>query len=157
MTFIQPTKSSENTRVDAPSGCGMVDFSADLSSQTPVVVPKRGTFSVEWRGVSVNGLGNPFAHGSVDRVLLGFYAGKTVADLEAQVFDLELIATELYDQRLAARSADLGLATERTTGAPFTGVEREDPGTWVLALLCSTCQSPAPLFLSVLVPGEAGS
>jgi hypothetical protein len=152
MTFIQPTKSSENTRVDAPSGCGIVDFSADLSSATPVVVPPRGTFSVEWRGVSVNGLGNPFAHGGVDRMLIGFYAGKTVADLEAQVFDLELIATELYDQKLAARSADLGLATERTTGAPFTGIEREEAGTWVLALLCSTCQSPAPLLLSVLLP-----
>ncbi len=157
MVFIRPVEGSTNTRVDAPAGCGIVDFEADLASAAPVVVPKRGPFSLEWRGVSVNGLGNPFAHGGVDRLLLGFYAGMSVTDVEARVFDLELIATELYDLRLGSRSADLGLATERATGAPFTGIERDEDGTWVLGLLCSTCQSPAPLLLSVLTPEGSGS
>jgi hypothetical protein len=157
MTFIQPLEGSDNTRVDAPPGCGIVDFTADLASTSPVMVPKRDPFSLEWRSVTKNGLGNPFAHGSVDRLLLGFYAGMTIAELEARVFDLELVATELFDLRLASRTADLGLATERSTGAPFAGIEREDEGTWVLALLCSTCQSPAPLLLSVLTPEGAGS
>jgi hypothetical protein len=156
MTFIRPVAGSTNTRVDAPPGCGIVDFTANLAAATPVVVPKRGPFSLEWRGVSLNGLGNPFAHGGVDRLLLGFYAGMSVTDVEARVFDLELIASELFDLRLDSRSADLGLATERTSGAPFTGLERDVSGTWILGLLCSTCQSPAPLLLSVLVP-EGGS
>jgi hypothetical protein len=157
MAFIRPVAGVTNTRVDAPAGCGIVDFEADLASAAPVAVPARGPFSLEWRGVQTNGLGNPFAHGGVDRLLLGFYAGMSVTEVQARVFDLELIATELFDLRLASRSADLALATERTTGEPFTGLSRDEDGTWVLGLLCSTCQSPAPLLLSVLVPEGAGS
>ena len=69
-------------------------------------------------------------------------------------FDLELNATTLWDVQLAGgRTADLSTAVERGTGAPFSGFARSSTGVWLLALLCSTCQNPAPVLLTVLEPG----
>ena len=44
--------------------------------------------------------------------------------------------------------ADLALATG--DDGDFTGFT--DGGTWVLALMCSSCSNPAPLFLTVVEP-----
>ena len=37
------------------------------------------------------------------------------------------------------------------SGELFTGFDR-GPGVWLLALMCSTCQNPAPILLTVLEP-----
>ncbi len=158
MLLFQPTASSDNTRIDAVSGCGTLDFTADIESAERVVVARDGPWLVDWRDVSVDGLGNALASTGIDSVLIGFYEGTTVAELEAQVFDLELIATEMWEVELAEAgfTADLGEAKSRTDGAAFAGFEGGE-GTWILALMCSTCQNPAPLVLSVLEPTDGAT
>jgi hypothetical protein len=71
--------------------------------------------------------------------------------------DLELIATQLWEISLttSGRTADLAKAKERTSGAVFPGFERKD-GVWALGLMCSACQNPAPVLLSVLEPSDGG-
>lgn len=153
MTFVKPTATSTNTRVEAPSGCGLLDFSADLSSLTPVSIPASGPWVVDWRNVERDSQGNPIAYEMIDGALIGFYEGKTVADVEAEIFDIELIATALWELRLTGgRSADLANAQKRGSGEPFAGFDTGQSGTWLLGLMCSACQNPAPLILTVLSP-----
>jgi hypothetical protein len=153
MTFLKPSEASTNTKVDVPPGCGMLDFSADLGTAKPVTVPAKAPWTVDWQDVTIDGQGNAIAYESIDRLLVGFFEGKTVADLEAQIFDIESIATSLWELPLkGGRKADLALTRERTSGESFTGFERTD-GVWLLGLTCSTCQNPQPVVLSVLDPG----
>jgi hypothetical protein len=64
----------------------------------------------------------------------------------------------LWDLPLTAgRTADLALATDRASGAPFPGFDRPDAGIWMLALTCSRCQTPAPVVLTILAPGGGGA
>ena len=73
-------------------------------------------------------------------------------------FDIELIATNLYDIKLpGGRTADLAKATERKTGETFPGFARTETGTWMLALTCSKCQNPAPVLLTIIEPSAGGT
>ena len=156
MAFLKPTATSTNTHVDIGTGCGLLDFSADLASLTRLPVSAAGPWSLDWRDITRDGQGNPVPFEKIDGVTVGFYAGMTVADLQAHIFDIELIATTLWDLELTGgKTADLSLATDRATGAAFPGFASTDAGTWMLALTCSRCQTPAPVVLTILSPGGA--
>jgi hypothetical protein len=158
MTFIRPTAQSTNTKVDAPTGCGMLQFSADLASAARVDIPAAGPWVVDWADVTRDGQGNPVVFEQMDGLVMGYYEGKTAADLEANIFDIELIATSLWDLRLlGGRKVDLAMAKDRMTGATFGGFEGRAPGVWMLGLTCSSCQNPAPIVLSILNPTAGGS
>jgi hypothetical protein len=80
--------------------------------------------------------------------MVGRYTDLSIEDLQNQFLDIELIADDLWTIELTGGStanlADLSGDT------PFTDFSAE--GTWVVALRCSLCSNPAPLFLSVLAP-----
>jgi hypothetical protein len=154
MTFVKPTEASTNTDVSASSGCGMLDFQADLGDAAVVSVPAQKPWVVDWEDVTLDGQGNAIYYPNIDRLMLGFFEDKTVAELEAGIFDIEQTATSLWNIQLTGgRSADLATARERTSGEPFAGFDRTD-GVWLLALLCGECQNPQPIVLSVLEPNS---
>lgn len=151
MTFIKPTEGSTNTVVDAPEGCGMLDYQANLEDATPVTVAAKPPV-VDWQDMTLDGQRNAIAYQSIDRLMLGFFQDASVEQLQDQIFDIEQIATSLWELPLTGgRKADLAFAEERTTRELFTGFDRTD-GVWLLALLCSTCQNPQPVVLAVLEP-----
>jgi hypothetical protein len=157
MTFIKPTAGSMNTKVEAATGCGQLTFSANLTALTKVKIPAAAPWVIDWRNLTRDGQGNTIVLASLDSVLIGFYQGMTVEQIQADIFDLELNATALWDVQLSGgRTADLSTAVERGTGALFTGFTRSAAGVWMLALLCSTCQNPAPVLLTVLDPATGG-
>ncbi|HXU02618.1 MAG TPA: hypothetical protein VN903_16755 [Polyangia bacterium] len=158
MIFLNPTAGSPNHQIDAPTGCGMLDFTADLSSLTKLAVSAAGPWVLDWRDITRDGQNNDVPFEKIDGVTIGFYAGLTVPDLEARIFDIELIATNLWDIPLeSGRTADLATATERTTHETFAGFSRTDAGTWMLALTCSRCQNPAPVLLTILEPSAGAT
>lgn len=152
MTFVNPTSSSSNTTVTAPSGCGLLDFTADLERIEPVEIPVDGPWVMDWRHVSEDSLGNEIAYESIDNVLLAFYEGMTLREVQDQIFDLEYIYTNLWEIPLdGERTTDLADARDRDTGDRFSGFENDD-GVWLMALMCSQCQNPAPVILTILEP-----
>jgi hypothetical protein len=153
MMFIQPTTSSTNTTVNAQAGCGFLEFAADLTTPTRLPIPSAGPWRLDWRELTRDGGGNAIPFEAIDGLLLGFYENMTVADLEADIFDIELIATTLWEIQLTGgRTADLANAQQRGgSGELFTGFDRGS-GVWMLALMCSTCQNPSPILLTVLEP-----
>jgi hypothetical protein len=153
MTFVRPTSASTNTRVDAPKGCGLLSFTANIASATPIDVPAGGPWVADWRNVTKDGQGNPISTVPIDGATIGYFEGMDVAQIEADIFDLELNATKLWDIKLeGGRTVDLAMAKERGTGAAFSGFSSTGPGVWLLALTCSNCQNPAPVVLTVLNP-----
>lgn len=154
MTFIQPTAGSTNTVVNAPEGCGILDFKANLTGAKKVPVGAKAPWLVDWQDVTVDGQGNPIVSQSIDRLMLGFFEDTTVEELQEQIFDIEQNATSLWELPLTGgRKAELSFAEERKTGDAFAGFDRTD-GVWLLALLCSTCQNPQPVVLSILDPSD---
>lgn len=154
MTFVKPLSTSTNTMVNAVDGCGLLEFTADLTTPETVPVPLEGPWLMNWRDVTVDGQGYPIDVGGIDGVLLGFYEDMTVADLEEQILDLEIIATDIWEINLRqGRTAELGFAQNRDDSSLFPGFDTTREGTWVFGLTCSTCQNPAPVVLSILEPG----
>ena len=149
MIFVKPTATSQNTRVDGPKGCGMLTFSADLSSLKKLKMPAAGPWTVDWRDVTLDSIGNEVVPTIIDRLMVAYYEGMTVAQIEADIFDLEMNATKIWETTLTGgRTADLDTLTERGSGAAFPGFSGS--GVWLLALTCSRCQNPAPVIMTVL-------
>ena len=161
MTFVSPSDSATNTSVDAPdnatenqpSGCGSLTFTPDIVSAKPLEIPAAGPWNLDWSGVTLDGNGNPFAFGSVDGLMLAFYQDMTAADLQENILDLEQLATTLWQGELLGETeADLANLKEKGSGKAFAGFDTKLNGVWALAMLCSTCQNPAPLILTVVEP-----
>jgi hypothetical protein len=150
MDFMAPLESSELTELTIDDACATLDFSADLASLETIAPKASGSsWVVDWGGLSVTGLGNPITLSKLDRLMLGHYADLSVADLEESFLDLELIASELYYLDIAGE-LDAELANATGDDGDFTGFT--EGGTWVLALMCTSCSNPAPLFLTVVEP-----
>lgn len=148
MMFLDPLEASENTEVAFEPACGTLDFSVDLASLAPIALPAEAeSWIVDWGGLTVNGLGHPFELSTIDRLMIGNYADWGLPDLEEHFLDLQLDASGLwYLDTGGAFSADLATATG-DDGA-FPGFSAS--GSWVLALMCTRCTNPAPLFLTVI-------
>lgn len=115
MVFVKPTADSTNTRVDAVAGCGFLDFSAELTSVEKVRVPEEGPWVIDWRDVTRDSLGNEIVFESIDSVVVGFFEGMTLGEIEAQILDLELIATSMWEVELeGGRTADLADADRKS-------------------------------------------
>jgi hypothetical protein len=150
LSFLAPSGGSDNTVAAVGSGCGLLDFDVDLQSLTRAKLPTAGPWALDWGDLTVDGQGNPFDSSGIDSVMLGFYAGVTVADLEAGFLDIEQSATEVYILPLeGGTTGDLAGAMD-PGGVAFSGFH--DGGEWILALRCSRCYNPAPPFLTLVTP-----
>ena len=153
MLYLSPSTDSSVSEVQMPPGCNVLDFQAQLSA-VKLSVPAAGPWVLDWDDMTTDGAGSPLNFGGIDRALIGFYAGMDVATFEGQLKDWEINATNLWE--IAANpgiaTLDLAGAVETKTQAPFTGFDTTAPGLWIVGLMCSNCQSPAPLVLAVLEP-----
>ena len=162
MTFLEPTAASSNNLVAAPDGCSsqILSFQATLGAPIAIAARDSAKWVVDWSQISHDSFGNGFSFSKLDSVMVGFFAGKSVADLQAGFLDIELTATLRYEVAVpaGAKSVDLAGAHLRTGAAPaaasdplFPGFDRSD-GVWLVAVRCSRCQLPAPVVLSILQP-----
>jgi hypothetical protein len=161
MVFLKPTAGVTNTTVTAPSNapdatgkCPLLDFSADLTTLTPVQISKTGPWILNWSGVKTDSRGQTLQKTGIDRMLIGFYANKTRADLQADFLNLEIHDTISWEAPFSGvvTSASLTLLKNRKDASPFPGFDQPTPGTWIMGLFCGGCQNPAPLFVTILEP-----
>ena len=154
MVFLQPSSTVTTTMVNIPDPCAgdILNFSATLGS--PVSVPTAGPWKLDWSEVTRDGFGNMlnFASTKIDKVEVGFYEGKTAADLQTHFVDLDqpTFYTSLYQVAVPANQkwVDLAGAKDVSTNAALA-FDRTD-GIWAVAVLCSTCSLPAPIVFTPL-------
>ena len=152
LAFLKPTSDSTNTEVTIPSGCDLLEFSANLSDLDPVKIPKEGPWVVDWSKITKNSLGKKVDFALIDGILLGYYEGKSVKDLEERILDLEIIATDMWRLDLeSGKKADLADTKHTEDDDKFEGFNDND-GTWILGLMCSKCSNPSPVVLTILEP-----
>ncbi len=140
---------STNTTVTIDSTSTVLDYSVDLHSLTPTMVPA-GTpaLSIDWTGLTTNGLGKPF-NKPITRARIGRYT-QTPAEMEAQFLDLDMIADKMWSADVpGGMTMDLSQLTD-DMGQPFPGIDASY--TWIVALDCGSCANPAPWYLSLLEP-----
>jgi hypothetical protein len=157
MLFLEPSSDSDNLEVNASPGCGdspLLDYEVDIAGAEPMEIPMDGPWIVDWSHVEEDSVGNELPEDFIDRALLGFYEGQSVSDIEEGIYDIEdnEFLWELNFGSDTVSSADLAEVTPvEGNDEEFDGFDRGE-GTWLFALMCSTCSSPAPVVLTVLEP-----
>lgn len=151
--FIVPSPGSPNTDIAMTNDTASLSFAVDLHSAPPLVsVAGSTSYTFDWSAATTEASGQAFDSAKGDRLLIGYVAGGTVAEVEANILTVLDTADALYRMDVfGLTSADLTLATERTTGAAFSGFTTD--GVWLIGVECTTCTSPVPLILSVVEVG----
>ena len=150
LTFLDPDPAASLTDVNLVDHCDIVDFDADLGSLDPVRVRAGGPWQLDWSALTRDGQGNAIDLGTIDHLMLGRYEGVSVDQLQANFLDFEQLASQTWSLEIGSGStADLSTLVT-VDGAPFADLSAE--GLWFLALRCSLCANPAPVFLTELRP-----
>ncbi len=156
MTFLQPSSTSTNTAVAAPNPCSasgnFLSFSAMLSP-TAVSVPINGPWKLDWSEVTKDNFGNAldFSVTKLDKVEVGFFQGKQPSDIQADFLNVEQDATNLYVYSVPSGQKWVDLMSTPTSGGTFPGFAMTG-GTYAAAVLCTSCQVPAPVVFTILQP-----
>jgi len=144
LAFFCPEEGAPAATVHLDPDSAVLTFDVDIDAGDPV--PPDGT-EVDWTGLTTDGLGNAFPLSNIDGLMLARY-DQSIAELEEAFFDLLLLADPAWEADVEGVGS-LDLTTlETAAGEPWESFDAE--GTWLLALRCSTCTNPAPLFLGVV-------
>jgi len=153
MLFLDPTGST--TTVNAMDACSnnVLSFTATLGAPMTISATDSSKWHVDWSQLTHDSFNNPVLFNRISSVLIGFYQGKTAADIQANFKDIEVSATTLWevDVKAGARDVMLGDAKVRGGTTPFPGFTQTD-GVYALAVLCDRCQVPAPVMMTILQP-----
>ena len=145
VVFLLPDPGAHDDTVQILDATTTLAVELELEALTPITVPMGAGFAVDWSSLELDGLGNPISAGALDRLLLGRFDAD-LAELEERGPALLVSAEELWTIEVEGYRADLaGLCPSEG----FCGVDADS--TWLLALSCSTCLNPAPLFVTRLV------
>jgi hypothetical protein len=153
MVFARPVSTSSNTTIDFPAGCGLQELFVDLAAADPVRFSYDVSGLLNYDRLTRDGLGNFLQQGSLDRLVLSFFAGATLSDLETRILELDEIATESFVLELESRpTVSLYSAINPETGREFDGFRRSEAGIWLLRLTCTVCAAMVPEVVVVLEP-----
>lgn len=145
LLFLDPVADGP-TEVAFEDGGSSLAVEVQLDELVPVGLSAADVV-IDWSALSTDGLGNAVEPRKLDRLEVARY-DMDLEELEARFLDLEQLATGRWsfdtNGETSASLADL------EGDEAFPGVD--DEGTWLLALWCTTCQTPAPRFLTVVRP-----
>lgn len=155
MAFLEPMAASTVMTVAAPDACSnnVLDFHATLGTPMPISATDKTKWHVDWSQITKDSFGNDITFTKLDNVMVGYYQGKTAADLMTSFKDIDMIATTLWEMPVAkgARDVDLQNATIKGGTDKFPGFT-ETGGIYAMAVTCSKCQVPAPPILITFAP-----
>ena len=156
MIFLRPERDADALSITVPDACGVLSADAELDALEPIpVAAVADGWLFDWEGLATDGRGLPLTAGAIDTAMLARY-DLTTEQLESSFLEIETLADSLWEGPIAA-GTQLEL-TELTDGddQSFAGFgEASGDQVWLLALFCSTCSNPAPLFLTRLEPVTA--
>ncbi|MBN1337550.1 MAG: hypothetical protein JXB39_16475 [Deltaproteobacteria bacterium] len=144
LTFFCPETGAEPTTVRLLPDSAVLTFEVDIDAGEPI--PEDGS-EVDWTGLRTDGLGNEFPVSNVDGLLVGRYE-PSIGELETSFFDLPALADPAWEADVEGRGRWDLTTLETDEGLGWSSFEAG--WTWLVALRCSTCTNPAPLFLGVV-------
>ncbi len=159
MLFLVPSTSETKQSVAAQAdSTNLLSYTADLHDLTKLQISAAKPPVIDWSGVTLNGQKLAIGKADISSILIGFYEGKTVTDLETGFLNLEQATaaeggpTQSWKVSVPnGQTAGLAGAKGRASEAPFASFTPTD-GTWLLGLFCDDCQNPAPEIVTILDP-----
>ncbi len=125
-----------------------LDFVPDLASLAPVT--PGADLEVEWTGLTRDGRGGALDPLSIQELWIARYDGLDVATLQSRFFELETLAAATWTLNVYGEDGATLTDAVDATGGAFPGLSPD--ATWILALRCTICAAPAPVYLTVLAP-----
>jgi hypothetical protein len=145
---LDPTSTNTNVVLDANSAT--LDYEVHLTNLAPLQVPVGdANITLDWSKMQVNAMGNSFAQRSIDHVMVAKYS-LTPQELESRFLDIQSIADDMWSGSIDSGTSVVFSSLNNAAGTAFGGIDGSH--TWIVALVCGTCQNPAPWYLSVLTP-----
>ena len=145
---------STNTQVTLTDTSTDLTYTVDLQTAEKTLIPAGQTdFTFDWTNMTVNGLGNEFVTTNITQIMVARF-DESVTDLEAGFIDLVdysgavVGAADLYTGNVPAGTTAPLSTLMNENGEFFPGIDGN--GTWVVGLFCTSCQNPAPWYLSIL-------
>ncbi len=146
MSFFDPVEDADPSTIYLDSDSAVLSFDVDLLSSERISTRNAKHYPVDWSELTTNGYGDDIELSNIDWLYLARYS-MDLTELEQDFLRLEVLSDFYYEADVEGLGEyDLAELTSNT-GEPFDGFDKD--GTWVLALRCSTCINPAPLFLGV--------
>lgn len=147
--FFSPVVDAGIAPITLTGDSATIGYDVTLDSGFPVTIPRSNRVSVDWSGITTNGSGLPINLPDIDRLMLAHYTG-SVADLQADFLHIQTLPDHQWTADVGGWG-DWPLADlEDSDGQRFDGFDQD--GTWLLAMICSTCLNPAPPFLALVQP-----
>jgi len=149
-TFVKPEDASTNTTITIGDDSADLEFDANLSDLVQLeTVAGADNYTADWSTLTSDIYGHDFDALQGDRLLVGKVDADSVSDVESLFLRLDTEAEKLYylDTYGITYVDDLHAATAED-GSTFPGFDTS--GIWLLGVECTTCTSPAPLWLSVV-------
>ncbi len=139
MAAFDPVEGAASTTVVIDESSSWLLESAFPGASVPV--ERARSYQADWMELMTDGKGNELALSNIDQLAL-----RRSDRSEGDPLEFYETAEDSYAADVEGLGElDLSLA-ESVDGAPFPGFD--DEGSWQLALECSSCPNPVPLFLS---------
>ena len=151
--FLKPVADAEApTEVKIDQSAVSMSFEAALNENGYTVPANTADIVVDWREMigEDNAIGQPFTPKNAARVMLTFYRGRTLSTLQDDFLGLEIIADEKYVTDPVDMTPLSLEELKNENGEVFSGIG-EEQGTWLLSLWCTSCNNPAPKYMTMLV------
>lgn len=146
-TWIEPRADSDNHEVAVTNESALLDFSAAFAP--PLLTTAEGPWAADWGALSTGAGGVGMERVVVDGVWVARYPQWTAEDLAVHYLDAEQEAEVIYRTIISGTTRLDDLEELRTDeGVHFDGFTAD--ATWMIALRCSTCTTPAPPFAAVV-------
>lgn len=148
--LFAPTEGSEGARVSLDGSHASVELSVDLNASTRIDLPgSTPDVVLDWSGLREGSCG-AIDLADLDTLQL-MSVDESVDEVAADVVHLADRSEDTWTQQTGVAGYgdyDLRTLDPSASGAEFEGFVSGT--TWVIALSCSTCLSPAPAFLGVV-------
>jgi len=145
LTFVEPTAGVDDEAAVIDPATADLQATADLTSAAPVLLDAGTDTTLDWSGLTRNGLGDDMQLQRIDLLQVARY-DLSASELEERFFDIEQLALDTWTLDVTGETS--AVLSDLEEGSPFPGVDAQS--TWLLALRCSTCDNPVPRFMTVL-------
>ena len=148
--FFHVDPNAQETTVTMTDNSTVLSYSTNLVTTMPVPVPAgMPNLVIDWEYMTTNALGNDFIPTKITEVMVGHYLNITRRQLDDQFIDLRTLASQTWSAEVEAGfNVDLSTLADENGAMTFPGVD--NTGVWIAAMICKSCNNPAPWAIAVL-------
>lgn len=144
LSFFETKLDSSNVEMAMTSQSASLSYTVNLHEQERQSSSPAKNYVLDWSAITQSGTGAPIQGGQLDSIMIAGFS-ESLSELETQFLQLPSIAEEMYVLDLEYETA---IDLERLATQGFQDFSTQER--WLIALRCSRCLNPAPLFVGII-------